>query len=240
MPALARDRLVETDEVWTVRARHRDHFLALAEEAWPKLRSAEQAQWLTVWEEAHDNLRLALSFCLKEPEGGEAGLRLGAALQLFWWTRGHLSEGRQHLSAVLSYPMGQGDLKARADALNGAGGRAWMQGDYAAARALLEESLTIFRELGDKRGTANSLESHAALAHQEQQAGRAARLWGAATSLREAIGSPRPPGDPETYDHEVAEVRSVLGEAAFDAAFEEGRAMSWEQAVAVALGETQE
>jgi tetratricopeptide (TPR) repeat protein len=34
---------------------------------------------------------------------------------------------------------------------------AWRQGDYASAQALLEEGLAIYREIGDKAGTANSL-----------------------------------------------------------------------------------
>lgn len=58
--------------------------------------------------------------------------------------------------------------------------------------------------------------------------------------MREAIGSPRPPDEREKYDHEVADARSSLGDSAFTAAFEEGRAMSWEEAVAMALGETPE
>jgi predicted ATPase/class 3 adenylate cyclase/Tfp pilus assembly protein PilF len=153
----ARDRLAEGKEVGIVRERHRDHFLALAEAIRPKLSGSEQAHWLAVLEEEHDNLRQALTFCLEAPEGGEAGLRLGGALQQFWWTRGHLSEGRQLSSAVLSRPGAQEHLKARADALNGAGVLAWMQGDYVTASALYEESLTIFRELGDKRGIANAL-----------------------------------------------------------------------------------
>jgi predicted ATPase len=153
----ARDRLAEGEEGIGVRRRHRDFFLVLVEETRPKLHGAEQEQWLAVLEEEYDNLRQALNFCLEEPEEGAAGLRLGAALQGFWWTRGHLSEGRQYLSAVLTRSVGQGHLKARADALNGAGNLAWMQSDYVVARALFEESLTIRRELEDKQGIASSL-----------------------------------------------------------------------------------
>jgi hypothetical protein len=47
---------------------------------------------------------------------------------------------------------------------------AWRQSDFGAARALHEESLTLFRELGDKRGIAQSLDAFAVLAHYQQQA----------------------------------------------------------------------
>ncbi len=156
----ARDRLTESGESLTVRARHANCFLTLAEEARPKLRGLEQGQWLDVLEEEHDNLRQALTWYgedLENAEAGEKGLRLGAALQQFWQTRGHVSEGRERLSALLAHPGGQKHTEARADALNGAGVLARMQGDYDEARVLSEEGLTIARELGDKSGIARSL-----------------------------------------------------------------------------------
>ena len=156
----ARDRLTESGESLVVRARHGDCFLTLAEEVKPKLRGPEQAQWLEVLEEEHDNLRQALTWYMEDiedTEAGEKGLRLGTALSEFWWTRGHLSEGRERLGALLAHPGGQERTKARADALNGAGMLTWGQGDYGGARGLYEESLAIGRALGDKRGIAYSL-----------------------------------------------------------------------------------
>jgi hypothetical protein len=41
------------------------------------------------------------------------------------------------------------------------------------------------------------------------------------------------------HDNEIADARAALGEAAFEAAFAEGRAMTWEQAVESVLGESQ-
>ncbi len=156
----ARDRLTESGESLVVRARHGDCFLTLAEEVKPKLTGSEQGQWLGVLEEEHDNLRQALTLYAEDTEdaeAGEKGLRLGAALQVFWWTRGHLSEGRERLAALLAHPGGQEPTKARAGALNGAGELARMQGDYGGARGLQEESLAIRRELGNKGGIAASL-----------------------------------------------------------------------------------
>jgi len=63
----------------------------------------------------------------------------------------------------------------------------------------------------------------------------AAQLWGAATALREGIGSPRSPIEQEQFDGEVTAIRSALGEAAFAAAFAEGRALTMEEAIAYAL-----
>ena len=154
----ANERLTESGNAEAVRERHRDYFLAVAEEAEPKLTGAEQAKWLRRLEEEHDNLRSALGWSLAEAGSG-GGLRLCGALQRFWFTRGHLAEGREWSVRV----MGKGGVEERtperAKTLNGAGTLAAYQGDFAPARALLEESLAIMRELGNADGIARSLNS---------------------------------------------------------------------------------
>ena len=152
----ARDKLIAVGDEERVRARHRDYFLALAEEAEPKLMGAEQAEWLQRLEHEYENLRASLDWCLLEAASG-GGLRLCGALQRFWWTRGHLSEGRQWCVRILGKAGAEERTQARAEALNAAGILTYYQGDYTAARSLHEESLAIWRELGDRRGMARSL-----------------------------------------------------------------------------------
>lgn len=145
------------EERVVVMGQHRDFFLRLAEEAKPELTGGEQGRWLDVLETEHDNLRQAMTFCLEDAEEVEKGLRLGAALQRFWYTRGHLSEGRERLTALLSHPLAQEPTRARVDALNGAGVLAHIQGDYTAAPLLYKESLAIGQGLGYRPGIALSL-----------------------------------------------------------------------------------
>jgi predicted ATPase len=116
----ARDRLEDTGGSAAVRVRHRDYYLALAEEADPKLRGAEQAEWLRRLEEEHQNLRAGLEWSLAEAETG-GGLRLCGALQRFWWTRGHLIEGRQWCTRVLCKVGAEERTRERAYVLNAAG-----------------------------------------------------------------------------------------------------------------------
>jgi predicted ATPase/class 3 adenylate cyclase len=151
----ARDRLEDTGGSATVRVRHRDYYLALAEKAAPKLMGAEQVTWLRSLEEDHENLRAGLAWSVAEAETG-GGLRLCGALQRFWWTRGHLSEGRQWCTRVLC-KAGAEETRERANVLNAAGVLAYLQGDYPAARTRHEEGLAIRRELGDRFGIARSL-----------------------------------------------------------------------------------
>jgi hypothetical protein len=81
------------------------------------------------------------------------------------------------------------------------------------------------------------LEGLAAVAVAQAQSQRAARLFGAAEGLREAIGAPVPPADRAEHDHSVAAVRSALGEAAFAAEWGEGQTMSLDEVVAYALND---
>src|SRR5262249_33704772 len=112
------------------------------------------------------------------------------------------------------------------------------QGDYAAARALQQESLQIRREVVDREGIARSLEGLAAAEAPRGQKIPAARLWGAAERLREEIGAPLPPNERPRYEQQVAAARAALrDDAAFDAAWQEGRAMTMEEAIVYALGE---
>src|SRR5579862_7397475 len=152
----ARDRLEDSGRSAAVRARHRDYYLALAEEADPKLRSAEQAEWLRRLEQEHENLRAGLEWSLVEAQS-TGGLRLCGALQRFWWTRGHFTEGRLWCTRVLGKAGAEERTRERAYVLNAAGVLSHDQGDYLAAKALHEEGLAIRRELGDRRGTAASL-----------------------------------------------------------------------------------
>src|SRR5262245_40657919 len=169
----ARDRLLEGGEAAAVRGRHRDWFLALAEEAWPDLWTHVSSQ--DRLEREHDNLRAALAWSAGQGEG-EAGLRLGGALWPFWWMRGYLGEGREHLAGLLALPRAEAHAAARAKALQGAGILARYQGEYGAARVLLAESLAICRELGGKLGIASSLSSLGSMAN-DQGEYEDARLW---------------------------------------------------------------
>ncbi len=185
----ARDRLAESEESFAVRARHRDYYLTMAEEIRPQVTGSEQAHWLSVLETEHDNLRQALTFCLEEADGGQKGLRLGGSLQAFWQIRGHVSEGRERLTALLSRSDAQDRTKGRADALNGAGSLARMQSEYGQARSLYEESLEIKRELGDRQGIAGSLNNLGLLALSQGDTRSAEMLYQEALSINRELGN---------------------------------------------------
>ena len=162
----ARDRLQEGGSGETTRARHRDFFVALAEEAEPQLIGAEQTAWLRRLESEHENLRVALEWSSADADPAK-GLRLCGALQRFWYTRGYFNEGRAWCALLLARPGAQTPTRERAKALRGAGWLAREQCDYAAASALLEEGLALGQALEDRRGVAHTLHGLGGIAREQ-------------------------------------------------------------------------
>jgi len=158
------EKLSESGETGLIRERHAEYHLALAEEAEPELKAERQVAWLQRFERDHDNLRAAMAWLLGRGESEEAA-RLGWALWLFWWIHGHFAEGRRSMKQALSAE-GSGVMPAfaRAKALYVEGTMACGQGENRPAELLLEESVTLFRQLGDGRGVAYALGSAAVLA----------------------------------------------------------------------------
>ena len=109
------------------------------------------------------------------------------------------------------------------------------QGDNTAARSLLAESLRIQWEFGNQSRIGSSLEAVAALKASEGEFEQAACLWGAAEALREVRRAVLPPDERSRYEQDVAAARAQLDEERFNAAWERGKAMTLEEAVAYAL-----
>jgi predicted ATPase len=103
------------------------------------------------------------------------------------------------------------------------------------ARSFLDESLRICRDSGGKVGIIRCLETFAALAALEQNATQAASLLGAAQSLRDNIAAPRRPQEWAQYEKCVTTASACLGEEGFQSAWNAGRIMAPEQAIACAL-----
>ncbi len=139
---------------------HADYYLALAEQAAAALGGPQLIVWLDRLEREHDNLRAAMQWTL---EGGNAreimemALRLGAALERFWVVRGYRNEGRAFLERALAGSLGVA-TDVRAKALIAAARLAFTQSNYDQGEVLARESLALFRELGDTRGIALSLD----------------------------------------------------------------------------------
>jgi predicted ATPase/DNA-binding winged helix-turn-helix (wHTH) protein len=148
--------LAASGETQAVQRAHARYYLALAEAAEPQLTGPDQAVWLEQLEAEHANLRAALRWA-EESEAVEEGLRLAGALCQFWLARSYLREGQECLARLVPLARTSMPMAVRVKVLTGAGHLAHNQGDYVAARILFEESLALWREIGDKWGIATAL-----------------------------------------------------------------------------------
>jgi predicted ATPase/DNA-binding SARP family transcriptional activator len=151
----ALERLEASGESEELRRRHLEHFVALAEEAEPRLAGAEQATWLTRIEDEHDNLRAALTHALESGEP-EMALRLVVGVRRFWQIHGYLAEGRQSLrSALTATDATHSEL--RANAFNMLGILAGEQGDFDAAHDEFTSAADEARAVGATRALSSAL-----------------------------------------------------------------------------------
>jgi predicted ATPase/DNA-binding SARP family transcriptional activator len=86
------ERLAEAGETESQRLAVARYFLALAGEAEPELRRADQLSWLHRLTEEHDNLHAAVRAAIDAGDGRTA-TALAARLGWYWWLRGHRAEG---------------------------------------------------------------------------------------------------------------------------------------------------
>ena len=122
-----------------------------------------------------------------------------------------------------------------ATSLRGVGRMAHGGGDWEHGVCLLREGLALVHELGDVVGIAGGLQDLARALMERGAWDRAARLFAAAEALREATGTAPWPTERAEHARDLARVRTWLGEAAYEVAVIEGRAMTIEQAVDYAL-----
>jgi tetratricopeptide (TPR) repeat protein len=128
-----------------------------------------------------------------------------------------------------------GDQRGIAQALLRLGDAAWQQGNIGPALKLTRQALAVFDAMGNLIHIASSVEAIAVLATAQGEARLAARLLGAAAGLLERVGAAIQNSERFAHDDAATRVRESLGDEAFTAAWETGRALTQEQTVAEAL-----
>ena len=115
---------------------------------------------------------------------------------------------------------------------------ALVRGNLEKAACMLEEGLELSGQTKDRANLTYFLEALAAVEAFRGRAERAAHLLGATEALLEQVGARvynfyNP--DPSLQERAVGEAHAALGDAAFEEAREQGRMMTFEQAVKYAL-----
>jgi len=179
-------------EMETAQQAHAAYYLKLAQEAAPQLKGPQQAEWFERLEQEHGNLRALMEWSLEPTHTGphlEMAFQLGEALREFWWVRGFDSEGRNFLEQVLARSEGV-RASVRARALSAVADSPSGMSDPIRLEALWQESLALYRELGDTRGIAWPLSGLAGLARMKEN-----NIAAACSMLEESLLLYRKVGD---------------------------------------------
>ena len=178
-------QLRDRDDDFGTQHAHARYYLSLTEEAGAQLTGQEQATWLDRLELEHNNLRAALDWAL-DSENIDLSTRLGAALWHFWYMRGHHEEGWDRLQELARLP---GSKAHQAQIQHGMGMLARAKGDYVSALRHMEQSLMLFRELGDRNGISSSLRVSGFLKYTQGDHGAARALLEESLALFGELGN---------------------------------------------------
>ncbi len=171
----------------------------------------------------HDNLRAALSWATANEQGTVAA-EMAAGLWPYWHMKGHLTEGRTTLQAVLDRMDEAWAPQLRGELLRGAAALAFDQGSRGEAERLWQASLDASEEAHDLRGIASSLGNLGNLAAVEGRRGAARQAYARVLEIMRSLGNDigvaralanlgsvlRAEGDLETATRLMGEALSVM------------------------------
>jgi predicted ATPase len=149
-----RGRLQTEGELTQQRRDHAEWFHRLAMHPEEHFRSPEQAAWLAGLYADTDNLRAALAWSFESDVA--RGLELATALYRPWLMHGHVEELISWFERAPTDPNAV-DKRTRAAALRAFGEALDFNDQHERAREVLNESLVLFREAGDRTGEAFAL-----------------------------------------------------------------------------------
>jgi len=147
-------KLQEASEQEQSRIQHLEYYCRLAQEVEPKLYGAQQLEGLAQLDAEQSNIRAALEWGLENRP--EAGAQLAGAMFWYWHLRSLWADGYAWLQRALAVT-GGGSGPLRALLLSRAGYLAWSLRDTNRVVPYCEESIALYRELGDQEGMAFAL-----------------------------------------------------------------------------------
>jgi non-specific serine/threonine protein kinase len=194
------ERLVSNADLDAVRTRHAKYYQRLAETAEAELHGPNQGLWYERLETEHDNLWHAMSWwqtiartptidATARTEALERGGRLANSLLSFWWVRGHVREGHEHIVALMAIgELGrQPELRSRFLATAG-----WMQvllGHYDDALLHLQAAVDLADLTHDEATLAFAFSGLGAVARYRGSYASARAKHTASLELRRRLGN---------------------------------------------------
>ena len=151
----AAELLDKAGQAGNVRQRHAGWVLALVMRVESEIEGPEASAWFSALSREQDNVRTAIAF-MEETRQTGMQLELVGSIRETWQTDSAWLEARRWAESALARSVGERSAR-RARTLGVAANCAAKLGDLTEAEAYAEESLALFRELGDGRETAMAL-----------------------------------------------------------------------------------
>jgi len=148
-----------------------------------------------------------------------------ANLACLAWNQGEAAKARAAFERCLELYRELNQPVEIADCLQILGEVIIRQGGLERARDLLLECLAIRDRLGDQSGTVSAAEVLAGISFKSGDVTHAVHLAAAASAIRARTGTPIPVGRAHVYDATIAEYRSAMSDADFEAAWAFGDAL---------------
>jgi predicted ATPase/class 3 adenylate cyclase len=183
-------------------------------------------------EEAIEMLRSSRALSEKLGDRGAVADSL-FGLALMHRLRGDIAIARETGEEALASHRELGDLFGIVGSLSVVGIAAAQLGDLDTAQAHFLETVAIEEAVGERTGLALSLDNLADLEIRRGNLVRAMRLAGASEVMKEGVGGQAPP-EVITLSDPRGRARPVMSQQEIETAWEEGRRMSIEQAIAYA------
>jgi non-specific serine/threonine protein kinase len=182
----ALEKLHDSGESESVRQRHAEYFLSLAEAAEVEVGGPRSIESLDRLSAEHDNVRAVIRWAV-ETKSAELGLRICCAMERFLEVRGHFTEGQRWLESVLAIDA-PAPVATRAKALCVCGTLASARGEYARASSCLTESIELYQSFGENRDVALALKSLGQVDHYMENYESAASLYQRSLAISRAAG----------------------------------------------------
>src|SRR5215204_578013 len=181
-----REKLEASADAKEARRRHTGFYLALAEEAEPRLKGRQQVERMERLEVENQNLRAATQRLLGKGEI-ETVVRLAWALRLFWYQRGHQGEGHRYAGSVLEMDDARPTV-ARARAFLVAAVMSYGFESFGRTQQLWEESFALFGRTEDKSGLALAMGGVGIIAMLQDETERASTFIEDSVNLFRELG----------------------------------------------------
>jgi len=134
---------------------HLNYFLKLSEKAKPELIGENTKFWMQIIEADHNNFLSAIEWSVNN-ENKDKGAVISNLIGSFWSRTGQYSTGIRLVEIILE-SSGSLSKLLKGDMLNWIGNFRISLGDNEQAIKYLEKSLVLSKEIGDKRGIAESM-----------------------------------------------------------------------------------